>query len=557
MSKREKYLLLILIIYISNIVRIHSFLTLNALNGSDHECIDRCTCNFNNNQMKCKLEDLPTTDIPSGITQIIITDGHLRCDCSIAHIIRWAQENKVGLEGKCNSPTRYKDKNLSDINLSVLVASCNKGSETTPLSIQLQKTSHNSNTKYILLSNGSTWLPICNRDWEFADSMVSCRQLRYLGSSESLSQNDFELEVNQIAWRLDGNCTGLESRLSDCNIQIDDVADDCPIATVKCLEDEGGDPTNCNFQKGFCGWSKINSDYLSWIWLNNNHNHEGYQVLVSLTNHTKSQSAVSLQSPVLKPLKNKVQVYVEYYFSGIIDAQLLLQIQLEYDDEYTTLYSLNMEEHNWNNASVTITMNHNNFRLRFTVKNGQNSDGEIGIGQIKLTDCKLRDDEENRPNNRFVIIVVVICAITIFPPSIFIYAYVVKSRSENGPEIQINLPCSSTCKILSTVCYCCGPRSSNTFEILEETNANYEAPNYETVEPPIRSESPPIFPPDFQESLDNLHHDAPPPYYQTLTENSNMNSNNDIQLSLITLEIANSERNLLPSYDSVIASERS
>ncbi|EDV28812.1 uncharacterized protein TRIADDRAFT_52061 [Trichoplax adhaerens] len=496
MSKREKYLLLILIIYISNIVRIHSFLTLNALNGSDHECIDRCTCNFNNNQMKCKLEDLPTTDIPSGITQIIITDGHLRCDCSIAHIIRWAQENKVGLEGKCNSPTRYKDKNLSDINLSVLVASCNKGS-------------------------------------------------------------DFELEVNQIAWRLDGNCTGLESRLSDCNIQIDDVADDCPIATVKCLEDEGGDPTNCNFQKGFCGWSKINSDYLSWIWLNNNHNHEGYQVLVSLTNHTKSQSAVSLQSPVLKPLKNKVQVYVEYYFSGIIDAQLLLQIQLEYDDEYTTLYSLNMEEHNWNNASVTITMNHNNFRIRFTVKNGQNSDGEIGIGQIKLTDCKLRDDEENRPNNRFVIIVVVICAITIFPPSIFIYAYVVKSRSENGPEIQINLPCSSTCKILSTVCYCCGPRSSNTFEILEETNANYEAPNYETVEPPIRSESPPIFPPDFQESLDNLHHDAPPPYYQTLTENSNMNSNNDIQLSLITLEIANSERNLLPSYDSVIASERS
>ena len=57
-----------------------------------------------------------------------------------------------------------------------------------PISVQLRRISANHNIDYILLSNGTTWLPVCNYNWEVAESMVTCRQLGYIGSKQKESQ---------------------------------------------------------------------------------------------------------------------------------------------------------------------------------------------------------------------------------------------------------------------------------------------------------------------------------------------------------------------------------
>lgn len=130
-----------------------------------------------------------------------------------------------------------------------------------------------------------------------------------------------------------------------------------------------------------------------------------------------------------------------------------------------------------------------------------------------------------------------------------------KKRSPNDElEMQINIPCTNSCQRISILYYgCC--QSSNTFEVLQGTTESCEAPTQEIVIEPARPESPPIFPPDFQElNYDNVHipDDAPPPYYPTTLEDDNASN---IQLCLITLGITNHGRSLLPSYDSVVGSE--
>lgn len=64
------------------------------------------------------------------------------------------------------------------------------------MSVQLRRTSANHNEDYIILSNGTTWLPICNYNWKLAESMVTCRQLGYIGSKESESQHGNYVSLN-------------------------------------------------------------------------------------------------------------------------------------------------------------------------------------------------------------------------------------------------------------------------------------------------------------------------------------------------------------------------
>lgn len=164
-------------------------------------------------------------------------------------------------------------------------------------------------------------------------------------------------------------------------------------------------------------------------------------------------------------------------------------------------------------------------------------------------------DEEKKIGNRFVVILIVICAITVLPPLTFIYAYVMKKRSPNDElEMQIYIPCTNSCPKMSTLYYGCCQRSwgGNAFEVLQEVAESREAPAQEIAAEPPRPDSPPILPPDLQESnysSSYIPDDAPPPYYQTAPEDEGASN---IQLCLITLGIANHERSLLPSYDSVV-----
>ena len=48
-----------------------------------------------------------------------------------------------------------------------------------------------------------------------------------------------ENEMHITGWTMDGNCSGLESRLADCDIKINNIVNDCPMATLICLKDQG------------------------------------------------------------------------------------------------------------------------------------------------------------------------------------------------------------------------------------------------------------------------------------------------------------------------------
>lgn len=52
-----------------------------------------------------------------------------------------------------------------------------------------------------------------------------------------------------------------------------------------------------------------------------------------------------------------------YYLRNIKDAQLLLQIKLENENNYVTLYSLNTEEMDWSNGSAIIGLDRENFQV--------------------------------------------------------------------------------------------------------------------------------------------------------------------------------------------------
>lgn len=57
-----------------------------------------------------------------------------------------------------------------------------------------------------------------------------------------------------------------------------------------------------------------------------------------------------------------------YYLKDITDAQLLLQIKLEDENNYVTLYSLTSEEITWSNGSVIVGLHQDNFQV-LTVNN--------------------------------------------------------------------------------------------------------------------------------------------------------------------------------------------
>ena len=63
----------------------------------------------------------------------------------------------------------------------------------------------------------SEWGTVCDDDWDNADAIVACRQLGFVGVSDSDSSLFGSGAFSQRIWLDNMACSGSESRLIDCD----------------------------------------------------------------------------------------------------------------------------------------------------------------------------------------------------------------------------------------------------------------------------------------------------------------------------------------------------
>ena len=63
----------------------------------------------------------------------------------------------------------------------------------------------------------SEWGTVCNDSWGLSDATVACRQMGFVGVSDSDSSLFGSGESSQSIWLADVACSGSESRLIDCS----------------------------------------------------------------------------------------------------------------------------------------------------------------------------------------------------------------------------------------------------------------------------------------------------------------------------------------------------